>query len=362
MHIGISLPTPADPSAIVAEAEERGFHSAWLYDSQMLYADLFIGMALAAKATKRIRIGSGVLVPSNRIAPVTATCLATLNKLAPGRIDLGIGTGFTARRTMGQGAVPLKDMFEQIRVVQALLRNERVDWQAEGATHTIGYLNPEIGMINLEDPVRVHVSAMGPIGRKRTAAIDAGWLTVFTGMGHVERELADMDAAWAAAGKDPAAQYSTCFGWGCVLDPGEDADSPRAKAQAGSWVAAALHNYMEAEDYSTGMGKRVSHTPGGAWGEAIEKYKRLYATYTPSDAKYLTLHRGHVMFLRPDEEPIVTADLMRRYTLTGTEEELVEKVCRIAAMGYSQFTIQITPGTEEDATPRWARIAEKVAR
>src|SRR5690606_3142011 len=61
MDIGISLPTPADPSAIVAEAEERGFHSAWLYDSQMLYADLFIGMGLAAKATRRIRIGSGVL-------------------------------------------------------------------------------------------------------------------------------------------------------------------------------------------------------------------------------------------------------------------------------------------------------------
>ncbi len=77
-----------------------------------------------------------------------------------------------------------------------------------------------VGMINLGEPVRVHVSAMGPLGRKRTAGIDAGWLTVFTGMGHVERELADMNAAWAAAGKDPTTQYSTCFGWGCVLEPG----------------------------------------------------------------------------------------------------------------------------------------------
>jgi 5,10-methylenetetrahydromethanopterin reductase len=361
MDIGISLPTPADPSAIVADAEERGFHSAWLYDSQMLYADLFIGMGLAAKATKRIRIGSGVLVPSNRIAPVTATCLATLNRLAPGRIDFGIGTGYTARRTMGQGAVPLSAMFEQIRVIQELLANHTVEWQAEGKTHKIRYLNPEIGMVNLDDPVRVHVSAMGPVGRRRTAALDAGWLTVYSGMSHTRKDLADMNAAWRAASKDPAGQYSTCFAWGCVLEPGEPADSPRAKAQAGNYVAASIHNFMEfAEHGGTGIGKLVGESAAGALGEAVEKYRRLYASYTPSDAKYLTLHRGHVLFLREDEEPIINAELMRRYTLTGTEDEVAGWVRDLADAGYGQVTMQITPGTEADAMDGWTRVAERV--
>jgi hypothetical protein len=49
-------------------------------------ADPFVAMAAAAMKTTKINLGTGVLVPSNRIAPVTANCLASLNHLAPGRI------------------------------------------------------------------------------------------------------------------------------------------------------------------------------------------------------------------------------------------------------------------------------------
>ena len=41
-------------------------------------------MALAAHETSSIGLGTGVLIPSNRIAPVTANGLASLNKIAPG--------------------------------------------------------------------------------------------------------------------------------------------------------------------------------------------------------------------------------------------------------------------------------------
>jgi 5,10-methylenetetrahydromethanopterin reductase len=58
-------------------------------------------MAAAAVKTTRIRLGTGVLIPSNRIAAVAANAFASLNKLAPGRIDFGVGTGFTGRRAMG---------------------------------------------------------------------------------------------------------------------------------------------------------------------------------------------------------------------------------------------------------------------
>ena len=356
MHIGISMPTPADPSRIVREAEELGMHSAWLYDSQMLYADLFIGMALAAKETSRIRIGSGVLVPSNRIAPMAATCLATLNKLAPGRIDVGIGTGYTARRTMGQGAVPLKFMFDYIDDVYGLLRNETVEWKSEGKTHKIRYLNPEIGMINLDDPVALHVSALGPKGRRMTAERDAGWVTIYGGMEQTRNDLQNMQESWRAAGKDPARQYSTCFAWGCILDPGEPADSPRAKHQAGNIVAANIHGIMEASEHGTlGIGKLE-----GPLGEAVEKYKSLYESYTPADAKYLSVHRGHVVYVRKDEEHIITDELIRMFTLTGTEEEVVRQVRQLGEMGYSQVTLQLTPGYEKENLERWARVAEKV--
>jgi len=89
----------------VRRAEELGFSHAWFFDTQMLSVDPFVTMTAAAMQTTRIKLGTGVLIPSNRIAPVVAAAFASLNRLAPGRIIFGVSTGFTGRRTMGLGAV-----------------------------------------------------------------------------------------------------------------------------------------------------------------------------------------------------------------------------------------------------------------
>ena len=129
MDFGIALPTAADNWKVVQRAEALGFTHAWFYDTQMLSADCFVAMGAAAVNTKKIRLGTGVLVPSNRIAPVTANALATLNQLAPGRIDFGVGTGFTARRAMGFAAIKVRDMETYVHQVYGLLRRETVDFE-----------------------------------------------------------------------------------------------------------------------------------------------------------------------------------------------------------------------------------------
>ena len=103
MDYGIFLAPFADSWKVVKRAEELGYRRAWFYDTQLLNAELFVSMAAAAMQTSYDPPGTGVLIPSNRIAPVAASALASLNALAPGRIDFGISTGFTARRTMGLG-------------------------------------------------------------------------------------------------------------------------------------------------------------------------------------------------------------------------------------------------------------------
>ena len=122
MDIGINLATTADSWKIVKRAEELGYTRVWFYDTHMLNADVFAAMAAAAMVTSKIRLGTGVLIPSNRIAPVAANALATINALAPGRVDFGVSTGSTARSTMGLGPVKLADMTEYIRIVQSLLQ------------------------------------------------------------------------------------------------------------------------------------------------------------------------------------------------------------------------------------------------
>src|SRR5215813_13285090 len=144
MNFGIALPTAADSWKIVKRAEDTGFSSAWFYDTQVLSADVFVAMGAAAVKTSRIRLGTGVLIPSNRIAPVAAGALASLSQLAPGRIDFGISTGFTARRTMGVRPVKLEDMAEYIRIVQHLLAGETLEWAFEGQRRKIRFLSPEL--------------------------------------------------------------------------------------------------------------------------------------------------------------------------------------------------------------------------
>lgn len=91
MEFAVAVASETDSWKHVKRAEELGFHSSWFYDTQLLNPDVFICMALAAANTSSIRLGTGVLIPSNRIEPVTANAFATLNKLAPGRIDFGVG-------------------------------------------------------------------------------------------------------------------------------------------------------------------------------------------------------------------------------------------------------------------------------
>ena len=72
MDFGIAMATSADAWKLVERAEALGFSHAWFYDTQMLSADCFVAMGAAAIKTDRIRLGTGVLIPSNRIAPLTA--------------------------------------------------------------------------------------------------------------------------------------------------------------------------------------------------------------------------------------------------------------------------------------------------
>jgi 5,10-methylenetetrahydromethanopterin reductase len=116
MDFGIALPTPADSWKVVKRAEDAGFSTAWFYDTQVLSADIFVAMGATAVKTQRIRLhGRAHTVEPHR------SCLASLNALAPGRIDAGFGTGYTGRRSIGLGPIKIAEMDEYIRAVMAPL-------------------------------------------------------------------------------------------------------------------------------------------------------------------------------------------------------------------------------------------------
>jgi 5,10-methylenetetrahydromethanopterin reductase len=352
MDFGIFLAPAADSWKVVKRAEELGYRRAWFYDTQLLNAELFVAMAAAAMHTSTIRLGTGVLIPSNRIAPVAASGLASLNALAPGRIDFGISTGFTARRTMGLGPVKLADLEEYVRVVRGLLAGEMLEWTFEGKRRKIRFLNPEIGAVNINDPIPVHVAATGPRARRLAARLGAGWIHATASVAHARAGIADMQAAWRDAGRDAEGLHASATISGCVLRDHEAADSPRAKAHAGPTATIILHSLVEREEFGD-LGRPLA--PQLA--PLLERYRQIYLGYEPADARYLQNHRGHLMFLRPEEHEICTAELIRATTFTGPRAELREQLRELARAGFDHVGLTVRHGHPE-MLEEWADVFE----
>ncbi len=349
MEMAIALASDTNSWQHVKRAEALGFHSAWFYDTQLLNPDVFICMALAAANTERIRLGTGVLIPSNRIEPVAANAFATLNKLAPGRIDFGVGTGFTGRRTMGLKAIPLSRMKSYVQRVQSLLLGETISWDFEGLERKIRFLNPEMGLINLDDHIPLHVSAMGPRARRMAAELGGGWLNFGASVDTLNREVDDMQKAWEESGRAQSELHSTLFFLGAVLTGDLADDERKLMTQAAPWTSVMFHNMLD--DQSP-----IPLDLPPVVEETLAAYRQLHADYQPEDARYLTNHRGHLMFLREEEKALISPELVKATTLSGTVEELAEQFGQLAEAGYHQFALQLVQGQEEEQLNNWTEV------
>jgi 5,10-methylenetetrahydromethanopterin reductase len=219
--------------------------------------------------------------------------------LAPGRIDFGISTGFTARRTMGVGPVRLADMRRYIEQVQRLIAGETVEWEFEGAWRKMRFLSLDIGVVNNRDSIPLHISALGPRARALTAELGAHWINAVGYIDSAKAAIAAMQVAWRSAGIDPATRVVTAFCGGCVLAEGEPFDSPRARAQAGRT------RLSPCTTWSSGNSSAISAAASRRCSR-LEQYRKIYECYAPADARYLENHRGHLMFLRPEEHQVCT--------------------------------------------------------
>jgi 5,10-methylenetetrahydromethanopterin reductase len=336
MEYAIALATHAESWRHAKRAEELGFAAASFFDTHLLNAELFTAMGAAAMATKRIKLGTGVLIPSNRIAPVAASALATLNKLAPGRIEFGISTGYTGRRTMGLKRVRQADMKDYIRVVRGLLADEITEWEFEGKRHKVRFLNPEIGAVNIEDRIPLYLSATGPRARALVADMGAGWIFPLGRAASAMEAVADMRAKWQAAGRDLKDLQMHGEIGGCVLKEGEAYDSERAKDEAGPTAVMLLHDYVEEE-----LHDRALPPVAPTLAPALERYRALYATFEPKDARYIMNHRGHLMFLKPEEREMCSAEMIRTMTWTATKPELVERLRALKDAGFHRISVQV---------------------
>jgi 5,10-methylenetetrahydromethanopterin reductase len=289
-------------------AETLGYRRAWCYDSPALYPDVWMTLALAAEATSRIGIGPAVLVPSLRHPMVNAAAVATLDAMAPGRVAVAIGSGFTGRYALGQAPMRWSAVAEYTRVLRSLLRGDEVIW--DGAL--IQMIHPDGFLPDRPIDVPILIAATGPKGRS------------------VAEEIGDgIFLAGRAQQQDGSPPWRALLAFGTVLDPGEDLTGERVLDAVGHAVAVIFHGA-----YERGGSSSVDRLPGGLkWREAIEAL--------PPTRRHLAIHEGHLVYVSErDRSAVHEGARLLSSTLTGTAEELRESVRAFADAGITEVVFQ----------------------
>lgn len=113
-------------------AEAAGFDGIQMVDSQNLAGDPYIALALAAKATDRLRLATGVTNPVTRHPAVAAAAIATVQAESGGRAQLGIGRGDSALAHLGRAPAPVAVFERYLADLQSYLRGDSVPFPDDG--------------------------------------------------------------------------------------------------------------------------------------------------------------------------------------------------------------------------------------
>ena len=204
-RLGASLPLPPDVPfcrRVAARAEELGYDSLWIADTGA-GPDGYVVAAVAAEATRRIRIGTAVLPIQTRSPAVHAAGAGSVAQLAPGRFVLGLGIS-SETIVDAWGGVPFTKPFTRLRETVAVLRQmlagERVTFTGKTIrTRNFRLVSPPPA------PVPIYVAALMPPMLEVAGEIADGVILNFMPVEAVPRMLAHVRRGAERAGRDPAA-------------------------------------------------------------------------------------------------------------------------------------------------------------
>lgn len=141
VELGFVLePSPRYTAPLAARLEAMGFDTMLCPDTQNLCAEPYGQLSLAAAATTRIRLGTGVTNPVTRASAVTASAMAALQIESAGRAICGLGRGDSSAAHIGRRNASTEELRAYCVEVQAYLRGATVD--ACGTASRLRWLDP----------------------------------------------------------------------------------------------------------------------------------------------------------------------------------------------------------------------------
>ena len=337
MKFGGMVATKIDDWHIFRYLEELGYDSGWVPDSQMIWSDCYATLSLAAHNTSRIQLGTGVAIAGTRLAPVTAHSIASINKLAPGRIFLGIGTGHTAMRIMGQNPVSPNEFEEYLKIVSGLLTGREVEYRHGKTRRPIQFLDRELACIDIENRIPLYVAANGPKALRAAGIYGDGRISAGNEPTSLFKRNMDRITQGAdSAGRTiPESFHTAVMTFSCVLKKGEKLTSERVVEETGAQVVASLHFWYELFQ-QRGDDKFVMDSVRDTW----EDYKTYVETEMPTARRHLLVHEGHCATLPRKERRFVTPSMIKASGgLVGEVDELVSRINDLETAGLKEIVL-----------------------
>ena len=119
----------ADRTAeFAAQVEEAGFFGIGIPDTQLIMRDVYVTLAMVSQRTSHLALYTAVTNPVTRHVSVLASLVQTLEELAPGRVGIICGSGYSAVTTIGLPPSTLAQTRETVVNLRRLLSGDTVSF------------------------------------------------------------------------------------------------------------------------------------------------------------------------------------------------------------------------------------------
>ena len=307
MQFGITIKPDLSIERIIAltrQAETAGFTYAWMFDSHVLWMEPFPLLTLMAANTRKMHLGTCVTNPAVRDVTVASSLFATLQLASGGRMEMGIGRGDSSRRVLGKKPTTLEYLEEFVRVFRDLNAGKTVPYDGVN-THFPWAKGGVPG---------VWVAGYGPKALRCAGRIGNGVILQFADPDLIEWCLGFVREGAKEAGRDPA--------------------KIEVMAAAPVWVSDDLKLARD----------RVRWFPALVSNHVVDLVKRYHdaelpgalTDYIAARERYDYAHHGRA---GSDNAEFVTDDVVDRFCVLGTPQQVRDKLGQLRDLGVHQFNI-----------------------
>jgi probable F420-dependent oxidoreductase len=322
-EFAFTLKPDMSPERIVAltrQAEAAGFKHGWVFDSHVLWQEPYPLLTLMAANTRSMRLGTCVTNPAVRDATITASLLATLNRISGGRMDCGIGRGDSSRRVMGKKPTTLENLEATVRVIRDLNSGKQITY--EGHAIQMNWANKGVPPI--------WVAGYGPKALRCAGRIGDGVILQFA---------------------DPHL-IKWCLGF--VKEGAEEAGRDFSKIKVMSATAVWI-----SDDKKIGR-ERVRWFPALVSNHVVDLVSRYKPEQLPPElTAYINDRKGynylHHAEVGSSNAEFVTDEVVDRFCIIGSTADHTRKLRELQSVGVTQFNIYLMCGEEEETLEIYGR-------